>query len=553
MIYRRLRPLFTALLVVLALALALPARSTTFSQDAKQPNKSTEMVAMRDGVKLATDIYLPEGKGPWPVILTRTPYNKDPMGAQHRQWTPNGYAFVVQDCRGRFKSEGKYAPFMDDHFDGYDTVEWAAKQPGSNGKVGMIGGSAMGITANQASITAPPHLVAMYVMVAPASAYQHAVYTGGVLRKETNEQWLARQGANDALAVTFQHYRDDGYLNIREGRLHWEKVQVPVYNWGGWYDIFAQGNIDNFAGLQSRGGGLALGNQKLTMGPWAHGQVEEVKYPPNSAPDQREALRWFDYWLKGASNGIMDEPPVKYYVMGDTTDPKAPGNEWRTAVAWPPPSKLTSFFLQPGSKLSEAIVNEAKSNNVYQYDPKNPVPTVGGALLFGKKGPMDQRAIGERKDVLKFVTAPLDAPVEVTGRVTVELWAESDCPDTDWMAKLVDVYPDGTERLVLDSALRARFREEFDKEVFMKKGEVYKFKLDLWSTSLIFNKGHRIAVHISSSNDPRFDPNPNTGKPMRADNETRVATNTIHHSRAYPSRILLPVVKNYDGKKMASK
>ncbi len=555
---RKLNSLIPALLVTLALA--LPARATTFLQDAKQQNKTTEMVVMRDGVKLATDIFLPEGKGQWPVILMRTPYNKDPMGAQHRQWVLNGYAFVVQDCRGRFKSEGKYLPFMDDHFDGYETVEWAAKQPWSNGKVGMIGASAMGITANQASITAPPHLVAMYVMVAPASAYQHAVYTGGVFRKEMNEQWLQRQNANDVLGATFQHYKDDGYLNIREGRLHWEKVRVPVYNWGGWYDIFAQGNIDNFVGLQNHGGGLALGNQKLTMGPWAHGQIEEVKYPPNSSldlmssmRDQSEAVRWFDYWLKGASNGIMDEPPVKYYVMGDTTDPKAPGNEWRTAASWPPPSKLTSFFFHPGSKLAEAISNEAKSNSTYQYDPKNPVPTVGGALLFGKKGPLDQRATGERKDVLKFVTAPLDAPLEVTGRVTVELWAESDSPDTDWMAKLVDVYPDGTERLVLDSALRARFREGFDREVVMKKGEAYKFKIDLWSTSLIFNKGHRIAVHISSSNDPKFDPNPNTGKPMRADNETRVATNTIHHSRAYPSRILLPVVKNYDGKKMAAK
>lgn len=552
MITRRLRFLFPALLV--ALALLSSPRATTYSQETKpQRSKTTEMVAMRDGVKLATDVYLPEGAGPWPVVLTRTPYNKAPMGAQFRQWTSNGYAYVVQDCRGRFASEGKYTPFMDDHLDGYDTVEWAAKQSWSNGKVGMIGASAMGITANQASITAPPHLVAMYVMVAPASAYQHAIYTGGVFRKEMNEQWLKAQNATDVLNLTFQHYKDDGYVNIREGRLHWESVRVPVYNWGGWYDIFGQGNIDNFVGLQSRGGGMALGNQKLTMGPWAHGQVEEVKYPPNSAPDQKEPLRWFDYWLKGAANGIMDEPPVKYYVMGDTTDPKAPGNEWRTAQSWPPPSKITSYFLQPNGKLSDAIVTEAKSSETYQYDPKNPVPTVGGALLFGKKGPMDQRAIGERKDILKFQTAPLEAPIEVTGRVRVELWAESDCPDTDWMAKLVDVYPDGTERLVLDSALRARFREGFDKEVFMKKGEVYKFKIDLWSTSLVFNKGHRIAVHISSSNNPRFDPNPNTGKPMRADDETRVAANTIHHSLAYPSRILLPVVKNYDGKKMAAK
>lgn len=548
MIAKTAKHVFPALLLVCALALLAWHNAPIYSQTPAPSNRLSEMVAMRDGVKLATDIYLPEGKGPWPVVLTRTPYGK---GNGNPLWTNNGYVFVAQDCRGRFKSEGKYAPFMDDHLDGYDTIEWIAKQLWSNGKVGMTGGSAMGITANQASITAPPHLVAMYVQVAPASAYQHAVYTGGVLRKEMNEQWLKAQNALDLLKLTFDHYKDDGYLNIREGRLHWEKVQVPVYNVGGWYDIFAQGNIDNFAGLQARGGGLAAGNQKLLMGPWAHGQVEEVKYP-NAAMDQKEAVRWFDYWLKGVNNGIMDEPSVRYYVMGDATDPKAPGNEWRTAAAWPVSAKTTSYFLQPNGKLTETLPDETKSSSVYQYDPKNPVLTVGGALLFGKKGPMDQRAIGARKDVLKFATAPLEAPLEVTGPVTVELWAESDAPDTDWTAKLVDVYPDGAERLVLDSALRARFREGFDKEVFMKKGEVYKFKLDLWSTSLVFNKGHRLAVHVSSSNDPRFDPNPNTGKPMRADNETRVATNTIHHSRAHASRILLPVVKHYD-KKMAAK
>jgi hypothetical protein len=557
-------------LVLFTLSGCLFVGYPVYSQNASAPPAPTsntssstmraEMIAVRDGIRLATDIFLPVGEGPWPVVLTRTPYNKITIAGQAKQWTDNGYAFVVQDCRGRFKSEGKYQPFMDDHLDGYDTVEWIATQPWANGKVGMIGASAMGITANQASIAAPPHLVAMYVMVAPASAYQHAVYTGGVLRKEMNELWLKSQKAEDLLGLTFQHYKDDGYLNIREGRLHWEKVQVPVYNWGGWYDIFLQGNIDNFVGLQHRGGGKALGNQKLIMGPWAHGQLDEVKYPANASLDlmgsmrnASEPMRWFDYWLKGVKNGIMDEPPVKYYVMGDVSDPKAPGNEWRTASAWPVPARMTSYFLQAAGGLGEQIVEEAKSSDTYNYDPKNPVPTVGGALLFGKKGPMDQRAIGGRKDVLKFQSPVLDAPVEVTGPVTVELWAESDCPDTDWTTKLVDVYPDGTERLVLDSALRARFREGFDKEVFMKKGEVYKFKIDLWSTSLIFNKGHRIAVHISSSNDPKFDPNPNTGKPMRADGETRLATNTIHHSKAYTSRILLPVVKTYEWKKMDGK
>ena len=540
------RRLFLLPFLLLTLAASLPVYAQQTAPAQAQPE--TQMLAMRDGVKLATDIYLPEGKGPWPVILVRTPYGKSGamMGGQNKQWTTNGYAYVIQDCRGTGKSEGKYMPFMDDHFDGYDTVEWAAKQAWANGKVGMIGASAMGITANQAAITAPPHLMAIYTIVAPASAYQHAVYTGGIFRKEMNENWLKAQKALDVLALTFQHYSQDGYLDIREGRRHWEQVQVPAYNQGGWYDIFVQGNIDNFVGLQSQGGGLAAGNQKLMMGPWAHGKVEEVTYPANSAqPGNREALRWFDYWLRGISNGIMDEPPVRYYVMGDTTDPKAPGNEWRTAAAWPVPARVTSYFLAPNGQLSERIPADDKGRATYQYDPKNPVPTIGGANLFAKKGPMDQRAIGDRKDVLKFQTAPLEAAVEVTGPLTVELWAESDCPDTDWMAKLVDVYPDGTERLVQDSGLRARFREGFDHEVFMKKGEVYKFKIDLWSTSLVFNKGHRIAVHISSSNDPRFDPNPNTGKPMRADNETRIATNTIHFSRQYPSRILLPVVKGY--------
>jgi hypothetical protein len=286
------------------------------------------------------------------------------------------------------------------------------------------------------------------------------------------------------------------------------------------------------------------------MGPWGHGQIEEVKYPSNSVMSYtEEALRWFDYWLQGKDNGIMEEPSVKYYVMGDVTDPKAPGNEWRTAIAWPVPSKTTSYFLTAGGGLSDKLPADAESTETYKYDPKNPVPTIGGANLNIKKGPMDQRAVGNRADVLKFMTPVLDAPVEVTGRVKVELWAESDAPDTDFMAKLVDVYPDGTERLVLDSAIRARFREGLDREVFMKKGEVYRLTMDMWSTSIIFNKGHRIAIHVTSSNDPRFDPNPNTGKPLRADNEMRVATNTIHHDRAHPSRALLPIVPVYNGKR----
>ena len=536
------------LLALLALALFIPAHS----RQQPTPSATEYMVAMRDNVKLATDVYLPEGKGPWPVILLRTPYNKALRG-QATPWVAEGYSVVMQDCRGRFKSEGRYLPFMDDHYDGYDTVEWIAKQSWSNGKIGMYGGSALGITANQASIMTPPHLTAMYVIVAPASAYHHVIYTGGIFRREMNEGWLKSQGATDALKDMFSHNRQDGYFDIREGRLHWGKVKVPVYNQGGWYDVFQQGNIDNFVGLQHQGGDGARGKQRLTMGPWAHGQVEEVKYPANSAPPQREVQRWFEYWLKGVDNGIMREPAVRYYVMGDVTDPQAPGNEWRTTADWPPPAKMTSYYLAANSNLSERMPETKDGQSSYLYDPKNPVPTIGGTNLTIKKGPMDQRAIGERKDVLKFMTAPLTAPLEVSGPVKVELWAESDAPDTDWMAKLVDVYPDGTERLVTDSGLRARFREGFDREVFMKKGQVYKFTIDLWSTSIVFNKGHRIAVHVTSSNDPRFDPNPNTGKPLRADGETRVANNTVYFNRQRASRILLPVARLADQKTISAK
>jgi predicted acyl esterase len=543
----------TRLLLSLLVLLSLGA---SFQSQSQQPAPAQakklveEMVAMRDGVKLATNIYLPDGEGPWPVVLMRTPYGKDLMGGGSASWTRAGFAFVVQDCRGKGKSEGAYRPFMDDPTDGYDTVEWAGRQKWSTGRVGMFGASAMGITANLAAMMNPPHLAATFVMVARSSIYHQSAFMGGVFRKELNEIWLRRQGAIDVLEETFKHNVYDGFYDIGETALHWHRVRVPSYNYGGWYDIFSQGNIDNFIGQQREGGALAAGNQKLMMGPWGHGKIEEVAYPANSVVNANdEAARWFEYWLKGKDNGIMDEPPVKYYVMGDPTDQKSPGNEWRTAAGWPVAAKTASYFLQPGGGLSTRLASEQESKTTYAYDPKNPVPTIGGSNLNIKKGPMDQRAVGNRKDLLKFTTAALDSPVEMTGRVVVELWVESDAPDTDFMAKLIDVYPDGSERLVLDSAFRARFREGFNREVFMKKGEVYKLTLDLWSTSIIFNKGHRIAIHVTSSNDPRFDPNPNTGKPLRADAETRVANNTVHHDGAHPSRALLPVIPAYNGRR----
>lgn len=506
------------------------------------------MVPARDGIELATEVHLPEGAGPWPCVLARTPYNKQGLRSTARKFVERGFAFVGQDCRGKFASRGAYHPFRNDHHDGYDAVEWVAAQEWSSGKVGMVGVSALGITAHLAATQVPPHLACAYVVVASASARRQTVYMGGVYRKELNDGWLTLQGAFHYIAETFKHPPGDPYWDWREMADFHGRINIPVYEVGGWFDIFSQAALDNFTGLQARGDGLAAGNQRLVMGPFAHGSLDgRLKFPDTrlgAVLDGEEPYRWFARWLKDERNGIDDEPPVRYYVLGDPEDPDAPGNEWREALAWPPPARPTSFFLTAGGGLERAPPAAEQSSSAYDYDPKDPVPTVGGAnLLLGGKGPMDQRVIKDRKDYLRFATAPLAQPIEVAGRVRADLWVSSDAPDTDFAVKLVDVYPDGYEALILDGILRARYREGIDREVFLEPETIVAVEIDLWSTAIVFNRGHRIALHVTSSNNPRFDPNPNTGKPARADKETRVARNTIHHDSARPSRLLLPVVR----------
>jgi hypothetical protein len=503
------------------------------------------MVPMRDGIELATDLYLPSGNGPWPCILSRTPYNKNGNRGPAERFIKKGFAFVAQDCRGRFKSKGHYDPFKTDHHDGYDTVEWIAKQKWSNGKIGMLGGSALGITTNLAATQTPPHLVCGYVVVAPNSARRNTVYMGGVYRKEMNDGWLTAMNAAYAIDETMKHPPASSHWDWREISDFHSRIRIPICNVGGWFDIFAQGTIDNFVGLQANGAGLAAGNQKLIMGPQAHGQIDgRLKFPEGHRGKFGfdHQLRWFNRWLKDLDNGIDREPPVFYYLMGDTESSDAPGNEWRNVGSWPPLSRPTSFFLQPSKTLATKMPKTASSLS-YQYDPNDPVPTVGGAnLMSGGKGPMDQRQIDRRQDYLRFQTEVLEAPLEVTGRVSVDLYVSSDAPDTDFVAKLVDVYPDGYEALLTDGIIRTRYHDGFEQELMMKPGQIIHVRVDLWSTAIVFNKGHHIALHITSSNDPRFDPNPNTGHPQRADSDTRVANNTIHFSQQHPSRLLLPVV-----------
>nr|MEA2797035.1 uncharacterized protein [Phenylobacterium sp.] len=529
------------------------------------PGAVEQTAVMRDGTKLAANVYKPAGTGPWPVVMTRTPYLKDgridkehdPDGSkmrealvkQARHYTDAGFVFVHQDVRGKGRSQGFYAAFENDVEDGYDSVEWAARQPWSNGKIGLSGGSAMGITSNEAAMAAPPHLKAAYVVVAPYDLMQNS-YMGGVLKEKDVLGWSKGQGVSDEVLDT-QRRRvgDDIFWNRGAMSTNRKYIQIPIYNVGGWYDIFDHGNISNFEYLQNHGAKGARGNQKLLMGPFGHGTLSgDLEYPGfdrlNLAGDQE--IRWFDYWLKGVDNGIMDEPPVSYYMMaGAKKGALSPKNRILTSANWPPANREVRYYLTPDKALTGKAPGGEGVKVSYRFDPADPVPTVGGANLTFERGPMDQRAIPARQDYLRFQTPALDKDVTIAGPVKVELYGATDGLDTDFMAKLVDVYPDGYEALVLDAPVRARYRggRMPDEVKMMTPGAPEELDIDLWSTAITFEKGHRIALHITSSNSPRFEVNPNTGEPPGEHKQApRVATNTVYMDAAHPSALVLPVV-----------
>jgi hypothetical protein len=529
------------------------------------PGAVEEVATMRDGTKLAANVFKPAGTGPWPVVMTRTPYLKDgridkehdPDGSkmrdalvkQAKHYTDAGYVFVLQDVRGKGRSQGFYAAFENDVEDGYDSVEWAGTQPWSNGKVGLSGGSAMGITSNEAAMAAPPHLKAAYVVVAPYDLLQNS-YMGGVLKEKDVLGWSKGQGVSDAV-LDQQRRRvvDDIFWNRSAMSTNRKYIDIPIYNVGGWYDIFNHGNISNFEYLQNHGAKGARGNQKLLMGPFGHGPLSgNLSYPGfdrlNLASDQE--IRWFDHWLKGVDNGIMDEPPVTYFMMaGAEKGAISPKNRMLTSANWPPANREVRYYLEPNKTLSEKAPTAEDVKVSYRDDPANPVPTVGGANLTFERGPMDQRAIPARQDYLRFQTPALDKDVTISGPVKVELYGATDGPDTDFMAKLVDVYPDGYEALVLDAPIRARFRHGRmpDDVKMMTPNAPEELDIDLWSTAITFEKGHHIALHITSSNSPRFEVNDNNGAPP-GDHKAapRVATNSVYMDAAHPSALVLPVV-----------
>ncbi|MBI4582068.1 MAG: CocE/NonD family hydrolase [Planctomycetes bacterium] len=529
----------------------------------------TAMVPMRDGVRLATDVYLPaDGKGRWPALLVRTPYNKNGYGPEFGSWAARGYAMIVQDMRGRFASEGVDLAFLDcgdgPRKDGLDTVNWIAAQPWCDGKVGTLGASAMGITQNMLAAVeaAPDALVAQYIIVAAGSLYHQAAYWGGASRLEAVMGY-----------VLFNVFHPDNvWLDVLHPMYdrHWQRLdsiavidhaRVPAVFYGGWYDVFLAGTLETFLARQQRGGPGARGQAHLVIGPWCHGgpgtdakpkRTGEFLFPANSRklPCPLSGVEWFDHYLKGQDNGADRAPAVVYYTMGAVDEPGAPGNVWRMEPSWPPTAEMTVWYLHADGTLGPAKPADARAvgggvtaatPRTFIADPHDPVPTHGGANLNLAQGSFDQRDVESRPDVLVFTSAPLDAPTEVTGPITATLHVASDGPDADFAVKLCDLYPDGRSMIVCDGILRARHRKGVDRIDPLTPGEVTTLTVDLTATSLVFNRGHRVRVSVAGSNYPRFDVNPNTGWPAWPFSPQRVAHNTLHCSPAHPSAITLPI------------
>jgi len=515
----------------------------------------TEMVEMRDGVRLATDVYLPSGDGPWPTVVYRTPYGKNPDAAgQHL--ASYGIAVVNQDMRGRFDSEGEDLVFTSDGDgdlkDGYDTLEWATEQSWCDGQIGTFGGSARGIVQYMQTPATPPGLAVIDAQVATPNLYSDALFQGGAFRRALAEGWLEGQGSLHFLDYAVEHPYEDEFWASVQTHDQYANVTVPGIHEGGWYDIFGQGNVDAFRGYQHEGAAGASGQQKLIMGPWTHGlytrEAGELTYPDNAdEPPYADAFNTlFNHYLELGHPDIADHPDdvpaVQYYVMGDVDDPAAPGNEWRTADDWPPVAAPVRFHLQPDGTLTEACPAGDPASSTYLYDPADPSPTVCGANLTIPAGPCDQRSVEARNDNLLFSTPELAEAMEITGRVQAHLFVDIDQLDTDLMVRMTDVYPDGRSMLIADGTARLAARGLTTGIEHLQPGEIVEAVVDLWSTSIILAPGHRLRVAVTSSNDPRFAPNMNNGLdyPDHLEGTPLPVTVQLHHGADHASYIELP-------------
>ena len=514
--------------------------------------KRSYMIPMRDGVKLATDVYLPiyqiKALG---TIFLRTPYNKDDLHELGVIFALLGWPTVIQDMRGMHASEGVYQGYRKCQTDGPDSLAWIVTRDWSNGKVSTVGPSALGITQYFTAGANPPELSSSGIMVATPNLHKHAVFQGGEFRKSLVEKWLESVDSSYLLEEIFENenYTMDFWSNVTLDD-NWEDINVPAIHMGGWYDIFLQGITDGFNGFQYLAGVGARGKSKLVIGPWTHeGYITykqgELIYPENSMNVVELVLMYLDMIKKytmDKDNTFEDRPAVWYYVMGDVDRIDAPGNEWRFADDWPITADYVPWYFHENGLLDKNNPGNYDSLS-YLYDPTSPVPTIGGQNLKIPAGPYDQTSIESRSDVLVFTSEPLNEPYEATGPIIAKLYVSSDCPDTDFTVKLSDVYPDGRSMLITDGILRMRNRNGVDHWEFMESGEIYQVEVDLWSSSYIWNTGHKIRVVVSSSNYPRFLANPNTRDSINNNSTYNIANNTLYIDTNHPSSIILPEIK----------
>lgn len=517
---------------------------------AQPPEPMVVDVPMADGTLLKTTVALPKGEGPFPVILWRSTYGRN------LDWVKgaveNGYAAVIQDVRGMGESPGPKRVFHADGWqpevqDGRDCIDWIAKQPWCNGKIGTSGGSALGITQELEAV-ASDKLSAQVIVVGGGKFYGDMSYIGGVWRKNMIEGWLAGIGQPHMVEEWKAHVLDDEYWSYYNFLDTAPRVTAPAIFQGCWYDIFCQGMIDAFTAREQHGGEGAKGNNILIMTWGSHGpdHEEDYKYNPNRHELNIGEIydKFYRYHLKGDTKALDGVAKVYYYVLG-SDQPGAPGNEWRTANAWPPYETLaTSYFPWPDGTLHTEPATEAGAQS-FTYNPADPYPTLGGANLLLPAGAFDQRKYSTtRTDLLKYATAPLDAPLEITGNVQVKLSVSSDAPDTDFTAKLVDIFPDGREINLLDNIRRVKTRNGYKEFAPLLTGpdQIVTLDIDLWSTAWVFDKGHRIGLHISSSCYPRFELNPNTGADFPVEGEAMPsAKNTVHLGPGAVTALVLPV------------
>jgi hypothetical protein len=603
------------------------------------------MVSMRDGIRLAADIYLPRRRASGerlPVILERTPYDKlapsrselrvgasEPMTRETvaAYFVRHGYVVIYQDCRGRHKSEGTFAKYVDEAPDGYDTCAWIVRQPWSNGRIGTMGLSYAAHTQVALTSLGAPGVVAMFVDSGGFSnAYQGGIRQGGAFELK-QVTWAMRAAADSpalqhdpraraelesvdladwmrrihewrpghsplSAAPEFERYLFDQWQHgnfdsyWRQPGLYAQGFydQFPdaaMVHMSSWYDVYSRTATENFVGLRKAGLSAPI---RLILGPWTHGNRSatwsgDVDFGPAAALEHNVApsflalrLAWFDRHLKQAAGSEADEAPVLLFVMGggggrrNAAGRMEHGGHWRAEQDWPlPRTQWTSFHLRADGRLTAAAPDEASASRSWRHDPRDPVPTIGGAITSGEPlmsgGAFDQRQtaglfgatapygpLAARPDVQVFETAPLEEDVEVTGPVSAEFWVASDCPDTDFHIKLVDCYPpnadypEGFAMNLTHGVLRARYRDSWESPSPMEPGAVYCVRIEAFPTSNVFKKGHRIRIDVASSNFPHFDVNSNTGEAEGLPHDHRIATNRILLDGAHPSRLILPVI-----------